>query len=118
MALIERIMRTNNDGTEDMLKSRVDNIPVHALYAGMLEVAAGRMTPTNFRTVFNISNVVEPSGRSDESDLAAILTLMPAAGTVARALFIGSIHSIFILAESRISGYHTPALVRAKLGIA
>lgn len=117
MALIERIMRLNNDGSEDVLQSRTDLLPVHAFYAGMLEVAAGRMTPANFRAAFAISNVVEPSGKSDESDLVALIAAMPAAGTVARALFIGSIHSIFILAERRINGYHTAALVRAKLGI-
>lgn len=117
MALIERIMRTDNDGNETVTRKRSDQIAVHLLYAAMLEVAAGRLTPAEFRTLFNISNVVEPSGRSDESDLTSIISRLPAAGTVARHLYIGSIHSIFILAEQRFPGYNTPALVRAKLGI-
>jgi len=117
MALIERVMKLKNDGTADPLRRSMDAIPVHALYAAMLEVAAGRMTVASFKTVFNIGTAVDASGRSDQDDINALVAAMPAAGTVARALFIGSIHSVFILAERRIAGYNTPALVRSKLGI-
>lgn len=118
MALVERLMGFNNDGTEDPKRRRGDNhIPVHLFYSGMLEVANGRLTPTQLRVMFAISSGVDESGRSDNQDLIALVALMPGPGTVARSVFIAGLHSCFILAEERMPGYETPAAVRLKLGI-
>jgi len=50
-------------------------------------------------------------------DWNALAAQVPAAGTVARALWLEHIHSVFILAEQRVPTFSTPAEVRTRLVI-
>lgn len=117
MALIERIMRLKDDGTNDPNRRSSDRLSVNTFFSAMQEVIHGRMTAAEFRTGNAIRMTVDASGRSDNQDLNDIVALLPASGTIGRANFAAAIHSIFLLAEARFPGYTTPAQIRAKVGI-
>jgi len=103
MALVERLM-----GLED------PKILVHDFFAAANEIVAGRLTVEQVKTYLNMDQTAQ-----DEFD--ALVALAPtgsnATANAAKALYIESIHSIFILAENLYPGYNTPANVRTKLGI-
>lgn len=114
--LVERLMGLNDDGSEPTEGYDL-KIPVHGFFAACSEVIAGRLT------VAAVKNLVwktgAPSMRTSPNDRAefdALIALAPA-GDAQRALYLDSIHGVFMLAEMRINGYGTPAGVRAKLGI-
>lgn len=110
--LVERLMGLNADGTPmDTPDQLAKKIGTHYFFAAIGEVVHGRLTAANVKTMFNMN-------ANEQTELNALAALMPAASNqVGRALFIESIHGLFMLAEGRFPGYSTPAEVRAKLGI-
>lgn len=103
MALIDRLM-----------KLETPPIPVHDFFAAQNEVIAGRLTVAQVKTFLQMD-----AGAIAEYD--ALVATAPT-GTTAlaianKAIFISSLHSVFMLAEARYPGYSTPAEVRSKLGI-
>jgi hypothetical protein len=103
MALIERLM--------DLEEPK---IPVHTFFAACSEIVAGRATVQNVKTFFEMNTATA-------AEFDALIATGPT-GTTAlamanKALFINSIHAIFILAEADVPSYDTPAGVRSKLGI-
>lgn len=122
MALIERLMGLNDDGTEPEdggapgLKG--DKIPVHDFFAAANEIVAGALTAAQVKGAIGARAGVDASGTSDVADFDTLAALMPGAGDPAgRALYVERVHGVFILAEGRYAGYATPAQVRGKLGI-
>jgi hypothetical protein len=110
--LVERLMGLNADGTPmETAEQLAKKIGAHYFFAAVGEVVHGRLTAASVKSLFDMSS-------AEQSELNALAALMPAAGNqVGRALFIESIHGVFMLAEGRFPGYSTPAEVRAKLGI-
>lgn len=103
MALIERLMDWDVAGDR--------RIAVHSFFAACQEIVAGRLTSTQVQTYLQMD-------AADLADWNAVVATMPAQNqTAARAQWVSSIHSVFILAEDRAPQYSTPAEVRAKLGI-
>lgn len=102
--LIERIM-----GLPGFKK-----ISVHQFYAINNERIQGRQTRQNVIDVLGLVG-------DDITDYDALAILAPnGSSTVQEVLkshFLGSVHSIFLLAETRTPGYDTPAAVRSKLGM-
>lgn len=103
-ALVERIMGI--DGFE--------KIHVHKFFALNNERIQGRQTRQNVIDALGLTG-------DDITEYDALAALAPT-GTTALAeaqktMFLESVHSIFILAEERVTGYSTPAQVRAKLGL-
>lgn len=103
-ALIERIM--GEPGAE--------KIRVHVFYALNHQRIEGALTRQNVIDALGLTG-------ADITEYDALAALAPT-GTAAlnvaqKAMFLESIHSIFILAEERVTGYSTPAQVRAKLGL-
>jgi len=101
MALVERLMHTDPDVTRF--------IPVHTFFAAMSELSVGNITVAQVKTFWNTT-------AADDVDLDALIAAAPA-GDAAKALYIQKLHAVFILAESTVPGYDTPAGVRTKLGI-
>ncbi len=103
MALVERLM-----GLES------PKIPVHGFFAGANEIIEGRLTAAQVKTYF----AMDASASAEFDTIAATApTGTTALATAQKALWLGGIHSIFILAEDLAPGYNTPAGVRLKLGI-
>lgn len=103
-ALVERLMGI--DGYE--------KIAVHTFFALNNERIHGRQTRQQVITALNLQG-------DDITEYDALAALAPS-GTTAlaeaqKSLFLGSVHSVFLLAEERVTGYTTPAEVRAKLGL-
>lgn len=116
MALTERLMGLNDDGSEP--SDSVNKIPVHAFFAALNEIIAGGLTVAQVKTLFAMRSGVDASGRSDMNELDSLAATAPPAGNPSgRALFLERVHGVYILAEGRFTGYNTPAAVRAKLGI-
>jgi hypothetical protein len=116
MALTERLMGLNDDGTEP--GDDPNKIPVHAFFAALNEIVAGALTVAQVKALFAMRNTVDASGRSDMGELDSLAATLPAASNpAARALFLERVHGVYMLAEGRFTGYNTPAAVRAKLGI-
>jgi len=101
MALVERLMKIDPDSDRF--------IPVHDFFAACHEINQGNLTVAQVKTFLAMD-------ASDETDFDALIALSPGSAA-GKALFVESIHSVFILAESRYPGYDTPANVRTKLGI-
>lgn len=91
-----------------------DKIAVHQFFAINNERVQGRQTR---------QNVIDALGLvgDDITEYDALAALAPSGSTALaeaqKSLFLGSIHSILILAETRTPGYDTPAAVRTKLGL-
>lgn len=103
-ALVERLMGI--DGYE--------KIAVHTFFALNNERIHGRQTRAQVIAALGLSG-------EDITEYDALAALAPT-GTTAlaeaqKSLFLGSVHSIFLLAEERVTGYTTPSEVRAKLGL-
>lgn len=103
-ALIERLMGI--DGYE--------KIAVHTFFALNNERIQGRQTRQNVITALNLTG-------DDITEYDALAALAPSGSTALaeaqKSLFLGSIHSVLLLAEERVTGYTTPTEVRAKLGL-
>lgn len=116
--LVERLMGLTDAGAEPTEGYNL-KIPVHLFFAYCGEILAGRKTAAQCKAIVWISG--GPSMRIPEGDQAefdALAALAPGAGNPAgRAIYLESVHGVFMLAESRIAGYNTPALVRAALGL-
>ncbi len=114
--LVERLMGLNDDGSAPAEGYNL-KIPVHLFFAGAGEIISGRLTETQVKALSWIPG--GPAMRaSDQAEFDSLIALAPGAGNPAgRALYLESVHGVFMLAESRIAGYDTPAAVRAKLGI-
>lgn len=115
MSLVERLMGLNSDGTEPPSgQPDQPKIPVHDFFAAGQELIMGRLTGAQIKTGFAMDATAQ-------AEFDSIVALAPTGGTALataqKAQFVESIHSIFILAESRYPGYATPAAVRGKIGI-
>lgn len=104
MALIERLMHMDTEPESSW-------ISVHQFFAGQMEVMMGYLTTSQVKSYYNMD-------AEDVADYDALVALCPAASKPGeRALYIERVHSVFLLAETRVPGYETPANVRTKLGI-
>ena len=103
-ALIERLMGI--DGFE--------KIAVHTFFALNNERSQVRQTRQNVIAALNLAG-------DDITEYDALAALAPSGSTALaeaqKSLFLGSIHSVLLLAEERVTGYTTPTEVRAKLGL-
>ena len=103
-ALIERIMG----------ESGFTKISVHQFYAINNERIAGRQTRQDVIDVLGLTG-------DDITEYDELAALAPSGSTALaeaqKSLFLNSVHSVFLLAEMRVTGYHTPTLVRSKLGL-
>ena len=103
MALVERLM-----GLEE------PKIPVHIFFAAQSEVIDGAITVGQVKTFL----AMDASAQTEYDALVATApTGTNALATAQKAIFLGRVHSVFMLAEARISGYATAAQVRTRLGI-
>jgi hypothetical protein len=103
MALVERLM-----GLEE------PKIPVHDFFAAAMEIIAGRLTTTQVKNALEL----DAAGQAEFDTLAATAPTGSTATALAnKALWVHSMHSVFVLAEGSYAGYNTPAAVRSKLGI-
>jgi hypothetical protein len=103
VALVERLM-----GLEE------PKIPVHDFFAAVQEIISGRLTAAQVKTALGLNS----AGQTEFDTLAATAPSGTSATALAnKALWIHSMHSVFILAEGQYAGYSTPAQVRTKLGI-
>jgi hypothetical protein len=116
--LVERLMGLKDDGSQPGDNYNL-KIPVHTFFAACGEIIAGRLTVAAVKTLVWVpGGVAMRSSPNDQSEFDALIALAPIASNPAgRALYLESVHGVFMLAECKISGYDTPALVRAKLGI-
>lgn len=115
MALVERIMswgRDPGDTAPPAFEPENRWVPVHSFFAAQLEVLQGNLTVAQVKAFLSMT-------AADEVDYDAMVALVTAAPTLEeKHLVVQQTHSIFILAEDRVSGlYDTPADVRSKIGI-
>jgi hypothetical protein len=103
MALVERLM-----GLES------PKIPVHDFMAAAQEIVAGRLTIAQVKTALNL----DAAAQAEFDTLAATAPTGTTATALAnKALWVHSMHAVFVLAEGGYTGYNTAAAVRTKLGI-
>lgn len=103
MALVERLM-----GLEE------PKIPVHDFFAAAQEIIAGRLTAAQVKTAL----ALDAAGQAEFDAIAATAPTGTSATVLAnKALWVHSMHAVFVLAEGGYAGYATPAQVRTKLGI-
>lgn len=102
MALIERLMHDSSEPSSRW-------IPVHDFFAAASEVERGALTSNQVQTALAMT-------APDITDWNALVALVTGAAA-ARLAVIQRMHAVFILAESRWTGYDTAAAVRTKLGI-
>jgi hypothetical protein len=114
--LVERLMGLADDGSAPGDGYNL-KIPVHGFFAACGEVIAGRLTAAQVKAiVWQAGAPAMRTNPNDQAEFNALAALAP--GTQAgNALYLESIHGVFMLAEMRIAGYDTPAAIRAKLGI-
>src|SRR4030065_274174 len=104
MALVERLMHWNTEPENRY-------IPVHAFFAAITEVMAGRLTAAQVQTYLAMT-------AEDIVDWNAIVATMPVQAQAAnRAPWGHKMHAVFLLAADRYPQYSTPEEVRTKLGI-
>ena len=103
-ALVERLMGIGG----------FEKIAVHTFFALNNERIQGRQTRQNVIDALGLTG-------ADITEYDALAALAPSGSTALaeaqKSLFLGSVHSVFLLAEERVAGYSTPAEVRAKLGL-
>jgi hypothetical protein len=119
--LIERFMGLQDDGSPPGEGYDL-KIPVHIFFSACSEIIASRLTVAQVKALIWLpTNPTAPAMRTspnDQAEFDALIALAPGAGNPAgRALYLESVHGILMLAEWRMAGYDTPALVRTKLGI-
>lgn len=84
-----------------------DKIPVHQLFAVMVEFQRGQLTQAQVETAFALTP-------QELADLRAIITQLNRAGNLANKLaYLEAIHSVFILVET---GDYTEAKTKSSLG--
>ncbi len=115
MALVERIMqwgRVESDTAPPAFEPEDRWVATHAFFAAQLEVLQGNLTVAQVKTFLNMT-------AADEVDYDAMIALVTALPTLEeKHVKTQQFHSIFLLAELRLSGqYDTPADVRTKIGI-
>jgi hypothetical protein len=114
VALVERLMGLNSNGTEPAGPPDQPKIPVHDFFAAGQELVMGRLTVAQIKTALEMDAAAQ-------SEFDAMVALAPTGTStmalVLKAQYVDSLHSIFILAEGRYQGYHTAAAVRTKLGL-
>lgn len=114
--LIERLMNLADDGVSPAPKDQPDKarIRVHDFFAAQSEIIGGNLTVAQVKTFLNMDQATQ-----DEYDalIATAPTGTNATALANKALFIESIHSVFLLAERRYPNYSTPAEVRTRLGL-
>lgn len=94
--------------------TELPKIPVHDFFAAAMEIIAGRLTVAQVKTAL----ALDAAAQTEFDALAATAPTGSAALAVAnKALWVHSMHAVFILAEGGYAGYNTPAAVRTKLGI-
>ncbi len=112
MALVERLMGLNSDGSDPAPNPDRPKIPIRGFKAACNELIAGRLTVAECETMFEMD-------AADIVDFTALRNRAPtgstALATAQKAMFLSGIISILQLAELRMPGYTTPTLVRAKL---
>ena len=107
MALVERLMG-------DPFSTDAEKISVHDFFAAQQEIISGRLTVANVKTFL----AMDTEAAAEYDLMVALAPTGTSAGAKAdKALYLGGIHSVFLLAEGRYPGYSTPTEVRLKLGI-
>jgi len=96
MALVQRLI-----GTQD------PKIPIHQFWAGLFELHLGKITETQFKEAFQITSTED---LADWVWLVGRYTL-----STNKPDFILQLHSIFMLAESRMFGYEDTATMAARI---
>lgn len=103
-ALVERIMGWPG----------AEKISVHTFFALNHQRIEGVLTRQNVIDLLGLSG-------DDITEYDALAALAPTGSTALnvaqKAMFLESVHSVFLLAEVRMTGYSTPTEVRAKLGL-
>jgi len=111
MALVERLMHNYES-------DQARHISVHAFFAAMNEIIAGRLTVAGVETFLGMT-------AADAAEFDLLIAKTPGTA-VGKAQYVNDVHSVFILASARFRnqpgvtgapGYQTPAEVRGKLGI-
>src|SRR5574341_390217 len=114
MALAERFMRLNDDGSEpgeagipnDLVPLRVRSLFAQVIHGNMTANAVNAV-----KTAFNIRTTIDANGKSDEQDWNAMLALVPV-GVAERMQYIDKIFTSHILARGhrgiREPGFDTP----------
>jgi hypothetical protein len=101
MALVERLMHVDPDITR--------YIAVHEFFSSITEILYGNLTQVQVQNYYGMT-------AADLVDWNALAAQFPST-TANKALYCEHIHAAFILAESRVPTYSTPAEVRTRLGI-
>lgn len=101
MALVERLMHLDPDITR--------HIMVHQFFAAITEQLYGNLTAAQIQTYYAMT-------AEDLVDWDAIAAQFPTL-IANKALYAEHLHSAFLLAETRVPTYSTPAEVRTRLGI-
>lgn len=99
---------------ECLMKLETPHIAVHTFFAANHERIEGRLTRQNVIDFFGMN-----AATIAEYDALAALapTGTSALATAQKAMFVEKIHAVLLLAGAPFPGYHTPAAVRAKLGL-
>lgn len=114
MPLIRRLMdwgnRTGDSVSAQEPRIAEDrHIAAHLFFAAQNEVIRGKITIAQVKNYLGMT-------AEEQAQYDALVALAPGADA-GKALFVEAIHSVIILAESRVPGYETPANVRTKLGL-
>jgi hypothetical protein len=120
MALVERLMGLNNDGSS---LDGAYQISIEVLTSMAIELINSKVSRDDIRTEFNMSP-------EDDAEFTALLNaapnvaamglpeeLLPILGPTIQFLYMKRIYAVFILAETRTPGYTNPTEVRVKLGL-
>jgi hypothetical protein len=112
VALIERLMRWGHDrpDTEPPTFEPPERwMTVHQFFAAAFEVAQGPRTAQEIKNYYNMTP-------ADEVEFDIIVANAPSSAAQL-ALYLESLHAVFMLAEERVPFYSTPAELRSRLGI-
>lgn len=108
-ALIERLMGLAPDGV-----TPAPNLEVHLFFAVCQQRIVNNITRQEAIDILGLtSDEVVEFDAMESMFPSGVSALIEAKKT----MFLEGVHSALILAEKRVSGYTTPALVRAKLGL-
>ena len=103
MALIERLTKTDPDGTR--------HIAVHEFAAAMHVVAIGDRTKAQLKSHYNMTV-------ADETEFDTLVANAPPASQTANLeRYINRIHWVLILGEGEVPTYATDAEIRTELGL-
>jgi len=106
MALIDRLMGLAPDGVTPDPQGKIS---VHEFAAACFEVAFGPRTVAEMKSYYTMS-------AEDATELDALIAKVTGTDAIKhRVIFM--FEQVLILAESKVTGYTTPALVRARLGV-